>query len=264
MGQENLKDFLRLFSFHALPTREELKRRYRHLMKLHHPDRNPDGLPSAARLAQELNLAYEAIERSLPAAAGEPAAAAPQPPPGPAGPSVLAAIRGGDQALERAVLSGCLTRQPRNVLAAGLRERLSGAARTLQELEKGPEAHPGQLFQAAFFRELFLRFLQATDPGILLQGLASAHPTLYFRRLRQANSRLDAGVRAFYHYRARGLIQVGTLAEIPSSHLLEAGRTYEGLLAESGDPNNRTLLEARFELSRLFLQRLQDPRLAGA
>ncbi len=257
MAAENLKKLLQLFSFSAPPTREELRKRYRELIKQCHPDHHPDNAAAGAastRRTQELNRAYAAILSSLPRASAPPA------PPRSASPTVDL-VREGDRALQRAVLSGCLVRHPRDGLVAALRERLSVMARTLDARTASGSASPAKTFREVFFRDLFVCFLRSTEPGVLLQGLESAHPTRHFRRLMQANGRLDAGVRAFYRYLDSGRLGTGTLAEIPASHLDEAGRAYAGLLAESSDPRNRSLLQARCELARLFTQRIRDPRL---
>ena len=269
MVPENLKAVLHLFSFSALPTREELKRRYRELVKRCHPDHQPGGVTGSelsTRRTQDLNRAYAALLRALPRPVQPPDAPAPS-----AAPSAVQRVRPsaaglaarGDRDLERAVLAGCLVRHPRGTLVAALRERLSATARGLQALGEAGEGVADERFQGAFHRDLLICFLRSTEPGVLLQGLASERPTRHFRRLMQANGRLDAGVRAFYRYLESGRLGVGTLAEIPASHLREAGLAYEGLLAESSDPRHRAFLQARHELTRLFTQRIRDPRLAG-
>jgi len=239
----DLQESLDFFRLESIRHAGELKKRYRELIKKYHPDRHPHDYARATKLMQDLNTAYDILNKSLTmSSAISPVA------------DWAALWEKGDDCLREAVLRGWLFRTPKHAAARSLRAELSEIARLLAAAAALAERIREQ--RQDFFRTLFAVFLRATDTRLPRPFLSAGYATRFFRNLELANRTLDKGIRYFYHYAAwKGREKY---AGVAVSALEDAYSLYALLLPLSGDRANRRMIQARMELSQLFRYRLME------
>jgi len=167
-----VSESLRVLSLGSVPSVHALKRTYRSLIKLYHPDRHPENPDWSNRMMVRLTEAYHVL---LAHAAAESRRASPPP--------VERIIRAGDEALRDAAINGCLRRVSRNVLAHPFLEDVRRARDTLG----GLLCTDGRAEPALFFYRLFARFVEATGnqtPHSLPSAWSSTR--LFRRRIRDS------------------------------------------------------------------------------
>ncbi len=237
----NLKESLKLFSLASFSSKEELKKRYRELIKIYHPDRHPKNPHWSTKTMQDLNTAYDILNKSLKKSS----------------PPVKKVITNADEALKNAIIIGCLKRWPKNRYMQSFRDEITEAADYLGKinLEKG-SVH---FAQYEYFGTLFSVFLRVTDPKNPKPFPAAINNTKFFRQFSLANRNLETGIRDFYHYLDKGQIEKHTL--VPLSYLADALYLYSFLIPLSRDRINLKVIKTRMELCHLFKLRIIDPGL---
>lgn len=232
---------LSFFSQQDLASTEQLKRRYRQLIKVYHPDRHPRRADWANGVTQKINQAYAHLRTNLRSDSDTPLAEVPQ------------LIKMGDQAVRRAVLMGWLTRSAPP--QSELRNVLSSARDALL-------THPFRSFHrdlVDFYVNLFTAFLTATESGLARPLPHAWNSTRFFKDLRGANRFLDKGIRDFYHHGERGSLE--KLATIPLSYLGDAIRYYTYLRRRVTDTANGEVITSRITIARAFQTRVHHPEL---
>ena len=259
----DIEKSLHFFSLPSGITALRLKKRYRELIKLYHPDKHPNELLWSTAMMQKINEAYSILKQ----------ASILKPPviyseirdPFDPGRSTESGDRlsplsvkeiesehsACDRLIENSVLTGWLQRTPRDNFARGLRNRIAKIVNLLQT------AGTDNIFknnkepvEIDFFSTIFSVFLRATDfkkPG---HFPSARNTTEYFRHFTIANRYLDSGVRQFYRYRETG--RLIKYRNVPLSYLDDSIRLYSFLLPEGKDNSMQKIIKARIELARLF------------
>ena len=235
----DLESSLRFFSFSCMPTRENLKHKYRDLIKLYHPDLHPRDTFKSTQMMQRLNQAYETILAGLdPIPAGSPDVP---------DELLLRTARDGDNALRDAVIVRCLSRMRNNTLGRLFCARVKEARDNLQD-------HAGALPESVtFYITLFSQFLRVVETSQLLPLPFTWNSTRFYKNLSLANGFLDLGIRSFYRYEGRGS---GNLRNIPLSYLDDADKAFCFLRAYVRDAPHRRMIRDRSELIALYRTRL--------
>jgi curved DNA-binding protein CbpA len=255
MTEDIDKEFsLQLFGLSSSSSLVELKKKYRELIKLYHPDTHPEKMEWATRMVQQLNDAYRVIlvhlgritsAVRLEAGQDEETKCTLE--------NYRSMIDDGDEALRDAVVVGWLKRTPRDVFAHTYKRRIERALRNLTLVSMNGMPVP----EVDSYMELFSVFLEATVEKSVRPLPALGNPTRFLRHLSSANKYLDSGIRNFYHYRDSGSLR--NLGNIPFSFLEDSIRTYGMLVRELDDRPTLRLINARMKLARLFQTRIRDP-----
>lgn len=254
---ENRKDkdfYMKLFSLSSSPTVDELKKKYRKLIKLYHPDRQPERIEWSTRMVQQLNEAYEILLAHLhriysdspvfTSLTKETQALDP-----------VKIISMGDDALRDAVIIGWLKRMPKDNFAQSIRKTIEKAFFMLDSINPtNPHA-----VKSVFYADLFSAFLKATDrkkPGHLPDVY---NKTKFFQHFAAANTYLDSGIRNFYRLTENR--KKLFLVNIPLSFLEDGIRLFSLLKKNIGDMILKENICAKIQLAELFKIRIQDPDL---
>jgi hypothetical protein len=250
IAQADIDESLRIFSLTSLPTAKDLKRRYRNLIKQHHPDHNPDNLQWCNSMVAKLNQAYRilgsCLERSAPT--GDTTGDASETP------SVEDIIRKGDEALRDSVINGCLHRSTRNVLAKPLLDTVERMRITLGRFLYTES----QVEVILFFHRLFGLFLKAAHPKTPHSLPGTWNSTRFFRHLALANRYMDKALRSFYHHLKNHRLSV--FANIPLSLLADSETFYRFILRDIRDAGSYEAVKSRLELIDIYRQRISDSR----
>jgi curved DNA-binding protein CbpA len=254
MDETDREFSLQLFGLSSSATLTVLKKKYRELIKLYHPDMHPDKTEWSTRMVQQLNDAYKIILAHL-GRITAPEGANQKPDDGAfrASDSYRAIIEDGDQAIRDAVVIGWLKRTPKDDFAHTFKFRIERALKnlTLYSMYKMPVP------EIDSYAELFSVFLEATVGKSARPFPALGNPTRFLRHLATANKYLDSGIRNFYHYKDSGSLR--NLGNIPYSFLDDSIRSYGMLLNELDDKMTKRLMSTRMKLARLFQSRIKDP-----
>lgn len=249
----DIGESLRVLSLDSVPSVDGLKRTYRSLIKLYHPDRHPGNPDWSNRMMVRLTEAYHVLLEHV--AAGRADAQPDDAPRRASPPQVERIIRGGDEALRDAVINGCLHRVSKNVLAHPF----------LEEVRRARDALGGLLYTedrtepALFFYRLFARFVEATEKQPPHSLPSAWNSTRLFRHLSLANRYLDRGLRSFYHYLHRS--RPAVFVNIPLSLLADSEAFYRLVLSGMRGSAGFRRVQSRLELIELFRRRIWDPRL---
>jgi hypothetical protein len=246
------KDFcMKLFSLSSSPTVEELKKKYRELMKLYHPDTHPESIEQSTRMVQQLNEAYELLLPHLHRIySGSPGFE--DLPKKRNGVDTDKIIFMGDNALRDAVITGWLLRTPKGTYAREIRHTIEKAFMMLESVY--PDS-PGDR-RSAFYMDLFSAFLRATvrkKPGTLP---AVYNKTKFFQHCAAANRYLDAGMRNYYRLTENGKKLI--LINIPLSFLEDGIRLFSLLKKSIGDTILKDTINAKIDLAELFRLRIRE------
>ena len=268
----DIEKSLNFFSLKSGVTARRLKKRYRELIKLYHPDKHPNELSWSTAMMQKINEAYSILKQtSIPkppviyAESGDPFVSywstesadhlAPL-----SIEEIESEHAACDRLMENSVLTGWLQRTPRDNFARGLRNRIAKIVNLLQTAEKNnifkDNKKPEEI---DFFSTIFSVFLRATDfkrPG---HFPSARNTTKYFRHFTIANRYLDSGVRQFYRYRETG--RLIKYRNVPLSFLDDSIRLYSFLIPEGKDNSMQKIIKARIELARLFQVRTTNRNL---
>ncbi len=253
---DNDKEFsLQLFGLSSSATLPELKKKYRELIKLYHPDKHPDRIEWSTRMVQQLNEAYKVILAQLRRFSGvDPGlfesrtkGVRPQS-------DFKNIVDDGDMALRDAVVIGWLKRTPKDDFAFTFKRRIENALKNLTIVAMKNDIPIPELESYA---ELFSVFLEATVEKSARPLPSLANPTRFLKNLAQANKLLDTGIRNFYHFKDNGTLK--NLGNIPLSFLTDSIRMYGELSYGLDDKATVRLVNARMKLARLFQTRIRDP-----
>jgi hypothetical protein len=249
------KEFsLQLFGLSSSATLPELKKKYRELLKLYHPDIHPERVEWSTRMVQQLNDAYKIILGSLGRLADfgldtnkarSDSNRIPD--------DYMNIIDDGDRALRDAVVLGWLKRTPKDEFAFTFKRRIERALKNLTLVAMQGMPIP----EVDSYAELFSVFLEATEDRAARPLPALENPTRFLRYLASANKYLDSGIRNFYHYHEKGTLR--NLGNIALSFLEDSIHAYGLLESELDDKLTRRLIRARMKLARLFQYRIKDP-----
>jgi hypothetical protein len=249
------KEFsLQLFGLSSSSSLPELKRKYRELIKLYHPDTHPEKTEWSTRMVQQLNEAYKILLAHLGRIAGfdigndKPRNEVIKP-----ADNISSIIEDGDQALRDAVIIGWLKRTPKDEFAHNFKRRIERALKNLTLVSMNVIPLP----ELDSYAELFSVFLEATVEKSARPLPTLDNPTLFLKHLAAANKYLDSGIRNFYHYKDTGALK--NLGNIPYSFLSDSIRIYGALASELEDKTTKRLINARMKLARLFQTRIKDP-----
>lgn len=249
------KDFcLKLFSLSSSPTVEELKKKYRELIKQYHPDKHPDSIEKSTRMVQQLNEAYEILLPHLHRIYS-----------GSSGFTDLAKnmkninpekiISMGDDALRDAVIIGWLKRTPKDVFAQSIWQTIEKAYIMLDSIHSTcPDA-----VNAIFYADLFSAFLKATAQKKPEPLPAVYNKTKFFQHLAAANRYLDSGIRNYYRLTENK--KKLFLVNIPLSFLDDGIRLFSLLKRTTRATILHEVICAKIELAELFKIRINDPDL---
>jgi len=252
----NLKDkefCLKLFSLSESPTIDELKKKYRELIKTYHPDKHPDDIAESTRMVQQINEAYEILLAHLHRIFSH------SPPSQTIRKNKTSYIKNpdsiismGDEALRDAVIIGWIKRTPKGDFAQNTRKTVEKAYILLNSFKFKNE----YLNKIIFYKDLFSAFLNATvekTPGPLPNVI---NATKFFHHMANANSHLDSGIRNYYRFTENR--KKLTLANIPLSFLEDGIHLYSILKNKIEDSILKDKICAKLELAELFKRRIQD------
>jgi len=266
-------DIEKSLDFFSLPqntTTVSLKKRYRELIKLYHPDKHPEHILWSTSMMQRINEAYNILKENLTeekphtvrdTASDFPTSTAEQPEI-----KILSVseikfkYETADLLIENSVLTGWLQRTPKDNFAVALRNRIAEIVSLLQSTNiEGLFKNTPEKRAFAFLNTLFPVFLRATDfkkPG---HFPSARNTTKYFRNFTIANRYLDSGVRQFYRYRETN--KLIKYKNVPLSFLDDSIRLFSFLIPESRDNSMKKVIRARIELAGLFQARTSDKNL---
>ncbi|MBN2533581.1 MAG: J domain-containing protein [Spirochaetales bacterium] len=256
MENRNDEDFyLKLFSLSSSPTVDELKKKYRELIKLYHPDTHPERIEWSTRMVQQIDEAYEILLAHLHRICSDS--------PGYYSLSKRTKVTNpekiismGDDALRDAVIIGWLKRTPKDDFAQGIRHTIEKAFFMLDSIHP---AHPCTA-KSAFYADLFSAFLKATAPRKPGPLPDVWNKTKFFQHFAAANRYLDSGIRNYYRLTENKKRLF--LANIPLSFFMDGIRLFSLLKKNTGNTILKETICAKIELAELFIIRIQDPGLA--
>lgn len=262
-------DIEKSLDFFSLPkniTALGLKKRYRELIKLYHPDKHPEKLSWSTSMMQKVNEAYNILKKNL--ADGKlsviDSASYASSVHFKAALSSINEIKSkyeaGDLLIENSVLTGWLQRTPKDSFAVGLHSRIVEIVSLLQTQDiEVLFKNSLKKREFAFFNTLFPVFLRATDFQKPSHFPSARNTTEYFRNFTIANRYLDTGVRQFYRYRETD--KLVKYQNIPLSFLGDSIRLFSFLIPESRDNSMKKIITARIEFAELFQARTLDKNL---
>ena len=242
----DLQSSLNLFSFSSVPPLEDIKQKYRNLLKRYHPDLHPDNSELSNEMIRRLNQAYEILKANAYHSQRESL------------PSSLIgrAIKTGDEAIQNAVIMGCLIRIRNNQLG----QYFCAQVRKVRDILESQSADP--LWDVPFFYKLFSLFLSTTEGNTPRPLPTTWNSTRFFKNLSIANRYLDTGIRNFYYFTNHKRLRFFT--KIPLSFLRDAEKAYGYLRSYLLEEPHLKLIGGRLELSRLYQLRISGGCLLSA
>jgi hypothetical protein len=227
-----------MFSLSSVPSLEDIKQKYRYLIKRYHPDLHPEKPDLSNEMIRKLNQAYEVLKANAHSTLDDSL---------PSG-LIGRAIRTGDEAIKNAVIMGCLIRMRNNRLG----QYFCGQVRKVKDILESQR--DDSLWDVSFFCKLFSLFLKTTEGNSPRSLPILWNSTRFFKNLAIANRYLDTGIRNYYYYATNQRLRF--FAKIPLSFLRDAEKVYGFLRSSILEETHLRLIRGRLELSRLYQSRI--------
>ncbi len=254
---EKSLEFFSIEPFFRVISESDIKKRYRKLIKLYHPDMHPNNIEWCNDMMQKLNEAYEILINNLSYInniARENAAKRHRK-------ISLEELEikyvETDGLLEDSVLLGWIQRIPRDNFAINLRNKIKSNVDFFYSEESNRLIEDHRILD--FFTTLFSVFLRATEFGKLSPFPIAQNSTKFLRHFSIANSYLDSGIRNFYRYKHQK--KIDKYKNVSLSYLDDAKRLHSYLIPQSNDIQLLRIIQARIELATLFQTRISIPHL---
>ncbi len=254
---EKSLEFFSIAPFFRIISENEIKKRYRKLIKLYHPDMHPNNVEWCNDMMQKLNEAYEILINNIAYINSIASENLSKKQKELSVEELEARYAETDGLVEDSVLLGWIQRIPRDSFAINLRNRIKLNVDFFYSEEVTKLIGNHRVFD--FFTTLFSVFLRATEFGKLSPFPVARNSTKFLRHFSIANNYLDSGVRNFYRYKHQK--KIGKYKNVSLSYLDDAKRLYSYLIPQSNDTQLSRIIQARIELANLFQMRISIQQL---